>query len=78
MKIEQMSASFTPVTITLESREEAGILATLIGPTSCRGRVAAYLANGLGTPDQDDERLLDASQAFSLLYSRLDAVLNNK
>ena len=85
MKIEQKRPDqppFVPVTITLESREEAGILAALIGPTSSRGRVLTYQQKAVTDPDQFppmvEGALFAASKGFSALYARLNAALNNK
>ena len=85
MKIEQKRPDqppFVPVTITLESREEAGILAALIGPTSRRGRVRTYQQQAVTSPEQfptmAEEALFGASHAFSTLYERLSAALDDK
>ena len=82
MKIEQMPAPFRPVTITLESREEVGILAALIGPTNSRGRVLAYQRRAVTNPDQSppmvEGALFAASKGFTALYEHLHDALNNK
>jgi hypothetical protein len=68
MNINDRSKGFTPITITIETREEAAVLAAIIGPSTGVGRCDAACIKYGGAVESYKE----ASNAMHQLFIELN------